>query len=614
MEYSSKRRKTSRIEGRALLEELKNREGTAQDNEKIVKEEQSRESGGEALSLREVKERTTMGFKHRLLHRRQAIDFPTTFPDLSIATSSNTDIPQPTVSPLGTSSFTGRTVFPSVSDATQITAIAPVTPDIVQATPTPPSISNNAQGTPSSPVISEVGQATIGPFVATDIFQATLLPTPDANPTFPLVEVVPTVPPVPPFPTDLLPPAVPQVSSVSFPVVPTVPPFPFPGTTLEPPSPSPSQVIFSSPPPTPTTPTTTDSDLSATGLVLSTPTRSIGNVTVQGFSALLSANTNLGPFTSDATNSAASSSVTGGFASFPAQASETSGSASTMSLTRTSSRTVTSSTQTTSKTGSSLTSSSTGVVVVVGGGPGNTGGEAPPVDAGESLRSNDGHATTPTPVVVGSVIGSLAGFAALLVLALLILRWYKRKRRRDMQPLPHGEGEVADHAAPGRSDTEMSERYFLPAAAAAFFGKYRGKETAPAPPQEPSFQRISGRKLPSVFSPGMSSNDPFDDKNAFASSPTRDSSGMYTAIPNTGNVPRAQYAATESETLMPSPARTPVVHSPGPHASFLGGRVENYTPPQTPARPPHLSGLPGTLGRSLPSQDGSRGSKFTEDV
>ena len=77
--------------------------------------------------------------------------------------------------------------------------------------------------------------------------------------------------------------------------------------------------------------------------------------------------------------------------------------------------------------------------------------------------------------------------------------------------------------------------------------------------------------------------------------------------------------ATEGYAVMrPSPARTPMTSSPSNSSLRLpihqGPLMEPGTPP-TPALPPHLAGRrQDGVGRSLGSQDGSKGSRFTESV
>jgi len=77
--------------------------------------------------------------------------------------------------------------------------------------------------------------------------------------------------------------------------------------------------------------------------------------------------------------------------------------------------------------------------------------------------------------------------------------------------------------------------------------------------------------------------------------------------------------ATEGYAVMrPSPARTPMTNSPSNSSLRLpiqqGPSMEPGAPP-TPALPPYLIGRrQDGVGRSLGSQDGSRGSRFTESV
>ena len=161
----------------------------------------------------------------------------------------------------------------------------------------------------------------------------------------------------------------------------------------------------------------------------------------------------------------------------------------------------------------------------------------------------------------------------------------------------------------------------MPAAAASFFSRFSGSsrgtvDLGGALGQERGFQRISGRKLPSAFSEGMTSDSvPFDRATLSGSSFYRDSQGFYGSpgVAATATAAgRSHHAGVEKEMLMPSPARTPVVHHPEEHPP-LRDPVVPSSAPQSPPQPPQ-SEPRGTLGRSHPSHDGSRGSKFTEGV
>lgn len=224
-------------------------------------------------------------------------------------------------------------------------------------------------------------------------------------------------------------------------------------------------------------------------------------------------------------------------------------------------------------------------------------------------------------------------------------------------------------------------------------GFFNRSSRNPPEAQERGFQKISGRKLESQFSPGMQTGpggglttlggDPITFAGpAFAAgaakevdigkqkdfggpgSPTspedrqpqasdvaswyRDSSGSSGLAPAGPGFPQARYPSSaysvdasgamigtatqvpmsrseEAQALRPSPARTPTVHHPPTHAWNQPGGL---APPQqlTPGGhgagaasihdSPPVSPTPqrGTLGRSHPSFDGSRGSRFTENV
>ena len=87
----------------------------------------------------------------------------------------------------------------------------------------------------------------------------------------------------------------------------------------------------------------------------------------------------------------------------------------------------------------------------------------------------------------------------------------------------------------------------------------------------------------------------------------------------------------EKEKFMPGPARTPVLHPGGPYSPVVvgstpeeGGQPHDQPHDQSHEQPPERMLTPtsaivggggaGTLGRSHPSFDGSRGSRFTENV
>lgn len=94
-----------------------------------------------------------------------------------------------------------------------------------------------------------------------------------------------------------------------------------------------------------------------------------------------------------------------------------------------------------------------------------------------------------------------------------------------------------------------------------------------------------------------------------------DASGAYIGQATPVPVSRSE----EGQTLRPSPARTPTVHHPPPLAlNRPGGLTPGGHGAGTASvhDSPPVSPTPqrGTLGRSHPSFEGSRGSRFTENV
>jgi hypothetical protein len=193
---------------------------------------------------------------------------------------------------------------------------------------------------------------------------------------------------------------------------------------------------------------------------------------------------------------------------------------------------------------------------------------------------------------------------------------------------------------------------FTPAGAAAFLNRFSAVSRSTAETSttgERSFQRISGRKLPSAFSEGMTSEQFARGEGTLSgSSFYRDDNGFYggpgpaankeygpgpaahkefgpgpAAHKEFGTVPAAQKeygketsatanAMGTQERMMPSPARTPVVYHPEDDPPW--GTNRNGGSTLSPPHSPNPEYVRSTLGRSLPSHDGSRSSRFTENV
>ena len=284
----------------------------------------------------------------------------------------------------------------------------------------------------------------------------------------------------------------------------------------------------------------------------------------------------------------------------------------------------------------------------VGGG---TATSAAPLATSSSAAATAASSATPTYVpVVGGVLGGLAGLAVLLVAALFLLRWYKRRER--------AAGRLRDdddeRAVPSTSHSAapMAQNSAAPwgaAALAPLIRRIRPHSTATAAttdtgPSERGFQKISGRKIESVL---VSGGDGYGGRgpgagNLSGQSFYRDSSGTYGGgeSQNSSMIvgpasPRKSAATSdytdmsgiagpsnlgrgldkEVVTMRPGPARQPVT---SPAYQISQHSLGQQGPPSTEYGYPPVAGqqlrTPDPLGRSRPSHDGSRGSKFAEDL
>jgi hypothetical protein len=172
------------------------------------------------------------------------------------------------------------------------------------------------------------------------------------------------------------------------------------------------------------------------------------------------------------------------------------------------------------------------------------------------------------------------------------------------------------------------------------FFKHQNRSDVEPPPSERSFQKISGRKLPSAYSEGMSSADMSgpapsvpstgvpstgQDRNLSSLSFYRDSQGFYG-----GEGDAAERAASPDDVppmqtdntgvlLSPGPQRKPTVHTGGPWIMTPSSSV-----PSTPnMQSPNLATIPGSPTEhpraiqrsSTPSTlPDNRSSRFTEEV
>lgn len=261
--------------------------------------------------------------------------------------------------------------------------------------------------------------------------------------------------------------------------------------------------------------------------------------------------------------------------------------------------------------------------------------------------SDKDDSTAPPGTIAGGVVGGAAGLALVVLIILLFLRRYKKRAQVGHSALPANSRGVAPEpdAGPSSGGPGMAERAglmpFAGAVPALFRNHSRSQHSgAGSDSGERGFQRVSGRKLPSAFSEGMTSVpnpirsppptmplvSPEDDdtnRNLSSQSFYRDSTGFYggDGSPNTSpdpfadnNAPpggedsAAAAAAAEKLTMSPGPQRRPTVHQArsnvqNPIAATSG--TPSWTPSATAA-----------FGRSETpvSLDGSRNSRFTEEV
>lgn len=247
-----------------------------------------------------------------------------------------------------------------------------------------------------------------------------------------------------------------------------------------------------------------------------------------------------------------------------------------------------------------------------GNAPGTGGASAPITSATSTADAGSSPSALETPKVVGSVLGSLAGVALILALILFLLKRHKQKRGGALQLTGddhHQEGNRSMTQAPAPSSA------LVPIAFLKRFSGMSGKtaETSTSA-GERSFQRVSGRKLPSAFSEGMTSDQFSRGGTMSGSSFYQDDHGLYggTALSKEMGKEIGESSAPRESGQMnfrPSPARTPIIRHPDDVNPFADRH--HLSPPHSPVGelPPR-----GTLGRSLPSADGSRSSKFTENV
>jgi hypothetical protein len=422
----------------------------------------------------------------------------------------------------------------------------------------------------------------------------------------PLPPALPAVPsaPVPPQPSLPQVPAVPAAQTVALPVVPSVPPFP--SDLKVPPYPyaSGGSVLVAQVSSTPVTPSPTPTSVlpssalsSALPASLSSIFSSASNSTISSTSSFLSSASRSSALASvSASNSLSAGASSSVFALDSKTTSSSSGSAAAF----------------TSAAGTSYYAGGG----ALGGAPDRTAGAPSQTSAAAGASASGATPPLQTPQVVGSVVGSLAGAALILAIILLLLQRHKRKRGA----LQLTNDESTDRSPPMVQDMSRNNR--IPSAFLnRFSGMSRSTIDTSTSAGERSFQRVSGRKLPSAFSEGMTSEQFARGEVNSGSSFYQDDHGTYGGPglskemgKEFGSAPMAAGAGTMN--MRPGPARTPIIRhldddaNPFDDPAPFSKTYSHLSPPQS----PNPDAPRSTLGRSLQSADGSRSSKFTENV
>ncbi len=304
-------------------------------------------------------------------------------------------------------------------------------------------------------------------------------------------------------------------------------------------------------------------------------------------------------------------------------------------------------------------SSQSSGAVIVGASSSPTTPTSPSSSTSSVSNSHSSSSSTSTPppaTIAGGVVGGAAGIAVILLIALVLLRWYKRRVQNEHRALPAGSSASPEMSQPDSADRSgMAQRAGLAPLASVLPPLFRHQKKRQEEPAsaERGFTKVSGRKLPSAFSEGMTrdqmSNSPppgmplnetegdynndmsfYRDSSGFYGGPGGEEGG-YSISPGSGSGsgPFADPTPT-TMTLSPGPQRRPTIHYPDSYAvPSASSQPSTYSYQAVPsesgaALSPHLAGiaeLPGrsetpTLGRSeTPSTIAdNRSSRFTEDV
>ncbi|KAJ5174531.1 uncharacterized protein N7482_000408 [Penicillium canariense] len=287
-----------------------------------------------------------------------------------------------------------------------------------------------------------------------------------------------------------------------------------------------------------------------------------------------------------------------------------------------------SSTSTASLRGTEATGSGTG------SGSGGGSGSAPTTSQAQSSSGSGSGIDPTTSKIVGGVVGSVAG----LTMIVLLLFYFFRRRKLLLQQqgpaalLPSDAGGTTREAVERSSSNDplFSAAYLAP----AFMKRWRHSTmtmktestVSSSAPSERGFQKISGRKIPPVLThggDGYGGGLEGDSPTIPGLPPISPAGGPLSSSPQAppptspyGMVLDTKYTQEAEEhadsSVRPLPFRLPV------SSSVNFGTPTTVTPSHPIAQPQTAVPVgplrPDGLGRSLPSHDGSRSSRFTESL
>lgn len=244
-----------------------------------------------------------------------------------------------------------------------------------------------------------------------------------------------------------------------------------------------------------------------------------------------------------------------------------------------------------------------------------------------------------SPSLLGGVLGGVAGLAFILVAILFLIRRHKREVAAIARDDAGYGGPLGSSGGSPMAEGSSTTPFAL---AGSFFARHsrasRVSESSEAPTvlSETGFYKVSGRKLPPVLggprpgygstrSAGGSSSYPDEDGGTVASTPSVAGPSRYSSItsasPTISNTPMSL--------ITPAPMLVSATHMgssmapPPPRIQEEASESDaesTHKLPRPPLFPRQLSAISvgsagkDGVGRSLPSHDGSRASRFTEDI